>query len=295
MTYLQLTAHLFLLLFWARLWVKPDQAFTFNPFLSGTTRLVAVTLDFLRPALRLPDRLTALLALLFFWAFQVMFFAQFGTAWCMTFGLVQFAPTTETLAWRAQFFYSALYSAQFLIEVWTLYFFTRLIAPPNRMTRAQEALTFFMSPFSRLPTFLQPIVLLALHAALVFAVTRTGAVPFFDLEQEGKNIPSNLFVDGSLMAQVRILLLALMSFASGLQTLMYTLVFFLFGGLAAMLFGLQLPALICRESVDVLLGRFSRGSAAAGGMDFTPVLFMIVVNIISSQLLTLLQNLMLAS
>ena len=296
MIYLQLAAHLFLLLFWTRCWVKPEHSFYFNPFLSGTARLVDTVLGFLRPALRLPDRLAAVMVLALLWAFQVMFFARFGKPWQLTLGLVQFTPPTESFAWGLQFAYSGLYTAEFLIQAWTVYFFSRLIAAPNRTTRAQEAFAFFTAPFSRLPLPLQPLLLLALHAALVFAVIGAGALPhFLDIAQdEGKAIPPEIFAGGSGWAQTKILWLALMSFASGLQTLMYTLIFFLFGGLAAVLFGAKTPALICRESADVLLGRFARNPATiGGGFDFTPVLFIIAVSLINGQLQMLLGHLIL--
>ena len=288
MTYLQLAAHLFLLLFWARLWVKPADAFSFNPFLSGPTRLTDNVLGFLRPALPLPGRLTPLAALALFWTFQAMFFARFSREWTMTIGVMQFTPPEGALSWGTQFAYSGLYTAQFLILAWTVYFFTQLIARPGHENRAQEAFTFFTAPFSRLPLFLQPFVLLALHAALAVTVVRVGTLPnLVELVQEagGKSLPPEVFAGASVLTHAKIICLALMSFTSGLQTLMYTLIFFLFGGLAAALFGAKTPMSVCRESADVLLGRFSRNPAATGGgFDFTPVLFIIAVSFISGQL-----------
>lgn len=284
MTYLQLAAHLFMLVFWMRVWVNPAQSFTFNPFLAGVARFGDRVVAFLYPALRLSGRPAAVALLVFFWVFQAMFFVRFGKAWQMTFGLFQFSLPGETLAWGMTFAHSGLYSAQFLIQAWTLYFFTRLIASPNSPGRAQEVFTFFMAPFSRLPLLLQLFVLVALHAALVVAVIHAGALPsVLDLARTGdKPVITGMFSGGAFWVYVKIGSLAMMSFVSGLQTLMYTLIFFLFGGLAAVLFGMRLPSLICRESVDVLLGRFSRSPAAAGGLDFTPVFFIIVVSLITS-------------
>jgi len=296
MTYLQLAAHLFLLLFWVRLWRKPAQEFYFNPFLSGPTRLTDNILRFLRPALRLPDRPALLLALAFFWIFQALFFARFGKPWHITFGLIRFAPPEETLAWGLQFAYSGLHAMQFLLHVWTLYFFTRLIAPPNRATRSHEAFAFFTNPFSRLPLALQPLVLLTLHFALAFAVTRTGALAHTGLTlQDTTTVASQMFTGAPTPEQLlRIGGLAAVSFTSGIETLIYTIIFFILGGLFLTLAGAQTPSLIFRESVDVLMGRFSRNpNAAGGGLDFTPMLFIIVLSIISGNLQLTLSRLLL--
>jgi len=296
MTYLRLAAHLFLLLLWTRLWVKPEREFYFNPFLSGATRLMDSVVGFLRPALMLPDRLTALVLLLLFWVFQTIFFAQFGGTWNLSLGLIHFTPPSESLAWGMQFAYSGLHSAHVLLQMWTLYFFVRLITPPNRTTRAQEAFTFFMNPFSRLPLLAQPVVLLALHFALLVVVIRIGAIPFAVediVRKEAKAIPE-LFTGGHILVQVlKTGWLTMLSFTNGLQTLIWTLIFFLLGGMAMMLFGANLPTIICRESVDVLLGRFARNPTSVGGFDFTPMFFVIVVSLLSGQLQATLYSLIL--
>ena len=297
MTYLQLAAHLFLLVFWMRLWVKPEQSFSFNPFLSGTFRLGDKVVAFLRPALGFPDRSAAFVLLAFFWIFQAMFFIRFGKIWYLSLGMVQFiAPPKESLTWGMQFAYSGIHSAQFLIQVWTVYFFTRLIAPPNRPARAQEAFTFFMRPFSRLPLLLQPFVLLALHVALAYAVVRIGALSHIGLpRQDEVKFVSGLFTDGHVLAQLaRIGMVAMMSFASGFETLIYAIIFFILGGLAMTLVGVQTLSLIFRESVDVLMGRFARNpTVTGGGFDFTPILFIFVVSFINGNMQVLLSKLLL--
>ena len=287
MTYLKLIAHLFLLLFWTRLWVKSKQAFYFNPFLSGGARLTNAIVGFLRPALRLPDRPAALALLLFFWVFQALFFVKFGKPAKVSFGLVSFAPDGDPVAWGMQFAYSGLWSAQFLLHVWSLYFFARLIASANRATRAQEAFTFFTSPFSRLPLLVQPVVLLALHAALVVTVIRTGATPFAveDILRGDAVAVPELFTSGPALTRlVKIGWLAVMSFTNGIQALFLTLMFFLMSGIIMMLSGAKLPTAICRESADVLMGRFARKSTPGGGLDFSPVLFVLGVSLLSGHL-----------
>jgi len=295
MTYLQLAAHLFLLVFWTRVWVKPAQSLTLNPFLSGPLRLGDTIAGFLRPALGLPDRMTALALLLFFWAFQAMFFIRFGTAWRISFGLIHFRPPGEDLAWGMQFAYSGLRSAHLLLQAWTLYFFTRLIAPRDRSARAHEAFAFFMSPFSRLPLVLQPFVLLALHAAFAFAVLSTGVLLSTGVAQGDAGRPVHaLAMDGSALSLLlKVGLLAMMSFASGLETLIYAIIFFILGGLALTLFGAQFLSTVFRESTDVLMGRFARNPAVTGGgLDFTPMIFVFAVSFISGNMQVLLMKLL---
>ena len=297
MPYLLLTAHLFLLLFWTRLWVKPAQEFYFNPFVSGPVRFIDSIIGFLRPALMLPDRLTALVLLLLFWAFQTIFFARFGGAPDMTFGeIILKTPIDEPLSWGMQFAHSGFRTAQFLLQLWTVYFFVRLIAAPNCESRAQEVFTFITNPFSRMHLLLQPFVLLPLHLALAYAVIRTGAFATVDisLNADTKTV-QELFKDGPIWMQAaRTGLLALISFTSALGSLLFTLVFFLFGGLITMLFRAQLPSMICRESTDLLMGRFARNSTAATtGLDLTPLFFIIVLNILAHHLQSVLSRLLL--
>lgn len=290
MTYLQIAAHLFLLLFWTRLWAKPGQSFSFNPFLSEITRFSDKVVGFLRPALMLPDRLTALALLVFAWAFQAMFFVRFGKAWHLSFGMLGLVPPGETLPWGIQFALAGLSSAHFLFQAWTLYFFSRLIAPPvSNENRAQEAFTFLMYPFSRLPLLLQPLVLLVLYGTLVFAALHAGALlqsGEVTLQQFKSATPVNLFTGAPASILIlKIGVLAMMSFVGGLETLIYTIIFFILGGLAMMLVGSQRLTIIFRESTDVLLGRFARNPAATGGgLDFTPMIFIIVLSFISVQL-----------
>ena len=299
MTYLQIAAHLFLLLFWTRLWVKPRQSFSFNPFLSELIRFSDNVVGFLRPALMLPDRLTALALLAFAWAFQAMFFVRFGKAWHLSFGMLGFVPSVESLPWGIQFALAGLSSAHFLLQAWTLYFLSRLIASPVRdETRAQEAFTFLMHPFSRLPLLLQPLVLLVLHGALVLAAVYAGALlqpGEFTLQQFKSATPVHLLTgESAAIPLLKIGVLAMMSFAGGLETLIYTIIFFILGGLAMMLVGAQRLTMIFRESTDMLLGRFARHPAVTGGgLDFTPILFIFVVSFLNGNAQVLLSKLLL--
>ena len=93
-TFLVIT-DLLLLLFWVRLWSLPDKELYFNPLLSAPTRLTDRVLDFLRPVLPLPGRLTALLLLAFLLAFRAAGLNHFRAEepWVLTVGTIyHFSP-----------------------------------------------------------------------------------------------------------------------------------------------------------------------------------------------------------
>jgi len=270
MKYLHLAAHLFLLLFWARAWVKPANTFYFNPFLSGTVRLIDRITGFLRPALMLPDRLTAVALLLFFWAFQTLFFARFDTDGKLLLWAWSFVPAEVAPLPGQQFAASGLSFAYFLTQLWTAYFLVGLIAPPGRPTRAQEAFSFFTSPFSRLPRLAQPLVLLTLHLVLVLAMFRLRA---------------HTHTVHSAAQLLRLTCYAAISFTNALHAITLSLFFFVFAGLGAQLLGAKTLALICRESVETLLGRFAR-TPTPGSLGFAPLIFFFVVNFIHGSILS---------
>jgi hypothetical protein len=115
-----------------------------------------------------------------------------------------------------------------------------------------------------------------------------------DIVMKEEKAIHGLFTGGPVLIQlVKIGWLAMLSFTNGLQTLILTLIFFFLGGIAMMLFSAKLPTIICRESVDVLLGRFVRNPTSVGGFDFTSIFFVIIVSLISSHVQVTLYNLIL--
>jgi len=282
MLYLQLIVNLFLLLFWVRFWVRPENEFYFNPFLSGTTRFVDGILQFLRPVLRLPDQLAALLLLTFFCVFKTIFFMRFGEGVTLSFGtLFSFTPNPEHASLAFQSLYGALQFGFFLVRLWTLSFLVRLIARPTRLTRAAEAFAFFTRPFSLLPFIVQPFALLILHFFITALTVSLGCIPnVLSTIMPGAQPPAaDLFLTGHPVAVLmKIGWLSLMSYGDGLMWMNNALLLSILGNFMAMLFGLKTVMLICTESVEVILGRFSRASSATRGIDFTPMIFFFVVN-----------------
>lgn len=281
MIYLQLIAHLLLVLLWLRIWVRPANEFYFNPFLSGTTRFIDSILNFLRPVLMLPDQGVAFVLLAFFCVFKTLFFIRFGDGVTLTFGTIfAFAPDPQNSAFPLQVLYGTLQFALFLVRLWTLAFFGRLIAPPKRLTRAREAFDFFTRPFSLLPFAIQPFILIGLHFCLTITILNLGFIPstLTVLIQQPLASATDIFQMGHpLLLLLKTGWLSLMSFGDGLMWVNNALLLCLLGSFISMLFGLKTIMLICTEGIEVFLGRFSRRQPATGGVDFTPIIFYFIV------------------
>jgi len=282
MAYLFAVFNILFLLFWLRLWSAPDKEFYFNPFLSGTIRLTDAVLAFLRPVLYMPEQAAAFVILLFVTLFKTLLFIRLNLPWSIVLGTYfQFSPVSATGHIPNLLLFSALQVTAFLFKLWTVYLLVRLITPPFHTTRATEALAFFARPFSRIPPFAQPFVLIALHAALAFAVSRTGVLHILTQVTEApKPAAASPFLDGPYYAQfLRLGWLAALSFADGLALLVRMLFALIIGNLVAALLQARGATLICSEGVELLLGRFSRHGVGGMGFDFTPLIFFFVVDL----------------
>ena len=284
MDYLPFAFNILLLLFWIRLWAAPDKEFYFNPFLSGTVRLTDSVLAFLRPVLNFPEQGAALLLILFTVAFKTLLMARLNVVWALTFGTdFRFTPSAAENQWGPLLLFSVLHFASFLFKFWSVYLLVKLITPPQRVNRATEALDFFARPFSRLPFLAQPVALIALHMALALAVSRTGQLSTVNpLSQETKIIADSPFLSGPILFQLlKTGWLAALSMADGLALLIRALFVLIIGNLGAAVFQAQGPLIICNEGVELLLGRFAcNRTAASAGIDFTPLIFFFVVDMI---------------
>ena len=284
MDYLPFAFNILLLLFWIRLWAAPDKEFYFNPFLSGTVRLTDSVLAFLRPVLNFPEQVAAVLIILFTVAFKTLLMARLNVVWALTFGTdFRYTPSVTGNPWAPLLLFSAFHFAAFLLKFWSVYLLVKLITPAQRVNRATEALDFFARPFSRLPFYAQPVVLVALHVALAFAVSRTGVLSTVNpLTQETKTIAASPFLSGNLFAQLlKTGWLAALSMADGLALQIRALFVLIIGNLGASVFQAQGPLILCSEGVELLMGRFARSRAATQvGIDFTPLVFFFVVDML---------------
>jgi hypothetical protein len=292
MDYLLFAFNVLILFFWVRLWSAPETEFHFNPFLLGTVRLTDTVLSFLRPALNLPEKVACLLLLFVAVSLKTLVVGRLGGTWSLSIGgIYTFAAPAAGEAWAPLFLYSALHTTAFLLRLWSVFFLVRLLSAGQRCTRAAEAFAYFSRPFSRLPLLLQPVVLLALHAGLVLTLAHTGTLSMLPQPgQAGALVAASPFLAGPLLSQVlKTGWLAAMSCADGLALLMHALIVFIIGNFASAILQARGAMIICHEAVEMLLGRFARNRGTTGmGLDFTPLIFFFVVNLLYGSLRTIL-------
>jgi hypothetical protein len=285
MDYLLLAFNIAILLFWVRIWSSSAREFHFNPFLSGTVRLTDAAFDFLRPALRAPDGLLALLLLAALLAFKTLCAGRLGHAWSFTIGgSYQFSAPALGGSWAPHFLYSALDAAALLLRLWTVYFLVRLISSGMRPSRASEAFAYFCRPFSTLPMAAQPLALAALHALLAVALARLGSLSVLPQPgQAGGALAASPFVTGPLVVQLlKTGWLAALSGSDGIVLLLRALLVAILCNFGAALLQAKSLLIVSHEAVELLLGRFARSRGAVGGLgiDFTPLIFFFVANLL---------------
>lgn len=291
MKYLILFLHLCVLLFWLRLWTRPAREFYFNPFLSGLTRLTDNILTFLRPILALPESLAAAVILIFTLLFKGLLLARLALPCEINIGstfVFALASPHDGLGYTLLF--STLQVLFFIVHLWTLHLLVLLINPPLRTSRALEALAFIARPCSKLPLIPQVFVVLGLHFALVYLLINLPMVGQHLVAHAALNpdggtalnaLANSPFNGGALPARLlKIIWLALLSFLDGLHLLARALFACVLANLATLLWRSNLLAILSSEGIELLLGRFARRGAAAMGLDFTPLIFFFVADLL---------------
>jgi hypothetical protein len=209
---------------------------------------------------------------------------RFGGGITLSYGTIfSFAPDLQHASFGFQLLYGGLQFGLFVVRLWTLYFIVRILQRPTRLTRAAEAFSFFARPFSLIPFLIQPFALIALHFCLTVVVISIGFTPTAlpALMPIAQAPTTDIFLSGHPVAvMLKLGWLSMMSFGDGLMWMNNALLLFILGNFISMIFGLKTVMLICTESVDVLLGRFSRRQTATSGIDFTPMIFFFIVNFI---------------
>lgn len=298
MDYLIYAFNFLVLLFWIRLWSAPDREFYFNPFLSGTVKFTDSVLAFLRPVLFMPEQAAAFVVILFTLLFKTVLFSRLNVALAIPIGsYFQFSPPACGERIAPLLLFNVLHIAVFLLRLWTAYLLVRLITPPFRTTRATEALAFFSRPLSKLPFLAQPIVLVGLHIAIAFILSRTGTLAVLGQPAEtAKALTASPFLEGPLYAQLlKTGWLAALSFADGLMFLTRTLFVLILTNLGAAVFQARGLLLICNEGIELLLGRFAQRGMGGMGFDFTPLIFFFVVDLMYSSICRVLLELIQSS
>lgn len=288
--YLQLFFNVILLLFWARLWTPRSGAFYFNPFLARATLLTDRVYTFFAPALRLSEPAMTLLILLVVWAFKALMVGRLGGEWQVLVGSAFiFSAPVIAEAWWPHFLFSGLHFFLFIVRLWAVYYVVMLITPVFRSSRALEVFAFLARPFSGLPRWLQPIVLVLAHFVIVSLIARAGelkTLSILSLEIQEIAVGKSPFLVGTEWSQaMHLVALAVLSVLDGLSFLTSSLVFVIVCQLVSVIIGFNVLALICQETCDMLLGRFSKGKRLVTGvLDFTPLIFFFVVQFIYGNL-----------
>ena len=78
--------------------------------------------------------------------------------------------------------------------------------------------------------------------------------------------------------------LAVLSFSDGLMFLTRGLFVLIITSFGAALLQARGAVIICSEGVELLLGRFARRGGAGMGLDFTPLIFFFVVDLLYSSI-----------
>jgi hypothetical protein len=275
---LLIVTNLFLLLFWVRLWSRPEQELYFNPFLSAPTRLTDWILSFLRPVLPFPGRLVSLIILTFFLLFRGVVLRHFATEAPISIavGLVfQFVPRVEGL--HGALIFSALHFFLFVAHFWGLYLCIQILTPVLRRDRASEAFHFAALPLSALRWWLQVLLLLVMNGFLIHELLTTGTLTV--QTPAGMATPPPPPAAGDPVKQILYHgWLTALSVADSLLLAKNAMIVFILGGLAAMLSQNPLLNAISNEGVNVLLGRFAR-RVCIGLFDLTPILYFFAMDI----------------
>lgn len=277
-TFLTVT-NLLLLLFWVRLWSQPERELYFNPFLSAPTRLTDRVLDFLRPVLPLPGRLTSLIVLAFLLGFRAIALNHFRaeTPWAITIGgIFSFVP--DEVGVRSAVLFSVMDFLFFVARFWGVYVMTQFLTPVRRRDRASEAFHFAALPLAGLRRWLQVLLLLTIHSILVYELALVGTLdPHLPLVIHGH--PFAPPAVASAHGAAYLACLTLFSVAD-LLTMAWQLMFtLLVGSFVAMVLQNALLNAVCSEGVATLLGRSGK-RLIVGFLDLSPLLYMASVYIL---------------
>lgn len=294
MSYVILIFNILALFFWVRLWSATEKEFYFNPFLSGTIKLTDSVLGFFRPVLYLPSQMAALVVMLFIVLFKSVLLFRFGGGMEIKIGgSFFFTPLMDGKALGPLLLFNLIHTLLFIARLWALGLLLFLITPAFRVSRGTESLEFLTRPFSTIPVWLQPLVLIVVHGILTFALLKSSnlALAPNPLLPQPQGAGGSPFTMGPVPLQViKHVWLAALSIADGLLYITRALFAFLIGNLLAALSRSYSLADLCSEGVELLLGRFARRGTPVLGLDFTPLIFFFVVDLLYHSLCQFIYN-----
>ena len=82
-----------------------------------------------------------------------------------------------------------------------------------------------------------------------------------------------------LIGVIKTAWIGMLSILEGINIMISVLFAFIIGSLVTALMQKPSLAMLCREGIDMTLGRFSRGRPTQAGLDFTPLIFFFVASI----------------
>jgi len=257
------------LLFWFRLWVPEERDLYFNPYLAALWRFSEQIVGALRAVfIRTPDRLIALLSLLFLLVFRGVVFYGLArrspdVSWSLHLGFAQ----SRLQAGNADFLlflgFSFLSFAMFLFIVWGLATFYAG-RKQTSLNYASRTLFHISQPFSLIRMEWRPLVFVAFGVVLALLVNG-------DIASPGDMFPAGSLTLSNAMKSV---LSALDGWVMEVLTVLQLLMLVMILGSWAAMFSTS-PALgyFCRDWIELLLGPLRRFPLRLGMFDLTPLIF----------------------
>lgn len=281
MQYISVILNMFMVILLVRICSAPDQETFFNPFVSFTNSRLNKLIEFLKPALALPEKATLAIILIFLFFFKSLLISRLKLETGISFGEVfRVLPPEGMPEHISLLLFSLLGTISFILKFWSFYFLISLIGTTGKNSRASQAVRFYAKPFSVLPFHFQPFILLGAHVILAFIAVNTGNLISTPIGGKGIETATNPIAAAPLIiGMIKTVWVGLLAFCEGLSAMISVLFTFIIGSLVATLMQKPNIAMLCREGMDLVLGRFSRGRTPQAGLDFTPLIFFFVVSI----------------
>lgn len=278
MQHLSFIFNIILVFLFVKLCSKNESEFFFNPFVGLVSTRINKLLDFLKPVLAMPEQMAILVIATFLFLFKTLLFSRLSPVIAISFGELITCTPTAVMPERASLLaFSLLNTITFVFKFWSFYFLTSLIAVPLRKTRASEAFSYYAMPFSRVPLLFQPFVLLLLHTVLAYICSSVGTLTYL---VPGADAPGVIALTSAPFAirMIKTIWLGMLSFSDAIMIMIQVLFVGIIGSMVATALRKKEMMTLCSETTELILGRFSRGSAARGGLDFTPIIFFFVAH-----------------
>lgn len=272
---------MFIIVLLVRLFSPPDRETFFNPFVSFTNNRLNRLVEFLKPALALPEKATLVIILIFIFLFKSLLLSKMKLSLSVNFGEVfRVIPPADMAENISILLFSLLNTISFIFKFWSFYLIVSFIGTAGKITRASQALQFYAKPFSNSPFRIQLVVLVICHIALAFITLQLGTLEAIPITgKTATPMAAPIASSPLLIGVIKTAWIGLLSIFEGVSIMISVLFAFIIGSLVTALMQKPGLAMLCREGIDMTLGRFSRGRPTQAGLDFTPLIFFFVASI----------------